>query len=392
MYREPRLSAITLALGGGLLVQSLGVVPYALLRRKLSFVTIAAVEIGSTAVGTCFGLVAAWFGAKYWSLVVLMTAGAMSGTVLLWVRSDWWPGKPGTARNAKALLEVSTNIARFSISNYFARNADNLLIGIWWGAEPLGVYSRAYAVMVAPVLQGVNGVAAVAMPTLSRLRDTAEGYRRYFSAALALVALVTIPVFLSLFLCSGEIVAVLLGPRWEQVGLILRVLGLAALFQPILSTCGWNYICCANTRRLRRWGLWSAGVTVSAFVLGLPWGPMGVAVGYAVAMNVLVLPGCLLAIRDTPLEMRDIWAAVKAPLAAGFAFLLFAATARYMMTGQRPIVVLSGSVSCGLLGMAAVVWRSRELRARVEIVRYAVLSRAVPKGGSLGLRPFAPLE
>src|SRR5258705_7422603 len=41
-----------------------------------------------------------------------------------------------------------SNFTGFSTINFFSRNLDNLLIGRVWGAQQLGLYSRAYQLMM----------------------------------------------------------------------------------------------------------------------------------------------------------------------------------------------------------------------------------------------------
>jgi O-antigen/teichoic acid export membrane protein len=75
------------------------------------------------------------------------------------------------------MLKFGGDVLSFHVVNYFSRNADNLLIGWWWGAAPLGLYEKAYTLLLLPVHQINAPLAAVAVPTLSRTRDDPARFR-----------------------------------------------------------------------------------------------------------------------------------------------------------------------------------------------------------------------
>src|SRR4029077_17468142 len=94
----------------------------------------------------------------------------------------------------RSMLLFGGNLTGFSVINYWARNLDNLLIGRVWGAAQLGLYSRAYQLLLLPVNQITVPITAVAMPALSRLVDSPERYRRAYVRILAKLAMVTMPL------------------------------------------------------------------------------------------------------------------------------------------------------------------------------------------------------
>src|SRR5690606_17236896 len=57
-------------------------------------------------------------------------------------------------------------------------------------------------------------------------------------------------------------------------------LSLAALFQPLSNSTGWLLITSGRGRALMTWGAFSTTITIIAFVVGVSWGPQGVAAAY----------------------------------------------------------------------------------------------------------------
>jgi polysaccharide transporter, PST family len=79
--------------------------------------------------------------------------------------------------------------------------------------------------------------------------------------------------------------------------------------------------------RYLRLGVGIATVTVGMMVMGLRWGPLGVAVGYSLAKYILLYPTLKYAFSATPIHVSDYFAAVAIPasastVAAGVAMLI----------------------------------------------------------------------
>ena len=118
------------------------------------------------------------------------------------------------------MIAFGGNLTGFGLVNYFARNLDNLLIGRFWGAEQLGLYARAYQLLLLPIEQINAPITAVAVPVLSRLKDNPERYRSAYLRLLEKVALLTMPGMAFMIASSDLLVLIVLGPKWIQVSRI----------------------------------------------------------------------------------------------------------------------------------------------------------------------------
>src|SRR2546430_13623805 len=118
-------------------------------------------------------------------------------------------------RPPRSTLFPYTTLFRSTFVNYFARNLDNVLLGRYWGASQLGLYSRGYQLMTLPIDQ-INGpITTVAVPALSRLADSPERYRQAYLRIIEKIAMVTMPLMAFLIMTSDWVVEVALGPRGQ---------------------------------------------------------------------------------------------------------------------------------------------------------------------------------
>lgn len=281
-YGDSRLTAIAAALSVALIFGGLGVQHLALLQRQMRFTALAAIQTISALVGVAAGIGAALLGAGYWSLVIMQIAGPFAKMIGAWLACRWRPGWLVRRSGVRGMLAFGVNITGFNALNYFARNLDDILIGWRWGAETLGFYSKAYSLMMLPLSQINSPVSSVAIPALSRLQDDPERYRQYYLRAISVVAFVTMPGMAFLVVMSRQVILAVLGPQWTEAARIFMILALAGLVQPLGNTTGWLYVSQGRTNDMFKWGMISSFMTVLVFVVGLPWGAVGVAVSYSI--------------------------------------------------------------------------------------------------------------
>ena len=201
------------------------------------------------------------------------------------------------------MLRFGGNVMGFNLVNYFARNADNILVGRFIGAEGLGLYSKAYSLFLMPLQQVRGPLVDVAMPALSALKDQPERFARYYAHLVDSVSMLSVPLAMYSLVQAEFLVQLLLGPKWKGVVPVFRILAIAGLVQAADGTRGVVFLSLGRSKRHFRWGLANSAVMVCAFLLGLPFGIVGVAVAYAVAVYVVLLPSPYYCFHGTPVSV-----------------------------------------------------------------------------------------
>jgi O-antigen/teichoic acid export membrane protein len=288
-YGEPRLTLITIGFAAGFLFSGLTVQHEALLRRQMRFTALAATEILSFVVGLSVAIPLAWRGAGYWALVANQLVQGLTYAVGVWTVCGWRPGKPVRYSGIRPMLAFGGNLTGFHIINYFARNLDNMLIGLVWGSRQLGLYAKAYQLLLLPIDQINAPIAAVAVPALSRLTDSPERYRKAYLRILEKIAILTMPGMAFMIMTSDWIVRLLLGPQWMETSRIFALLGIAGLLQ-FANTTGWLFMTQNRTHHMFHWGLRGSTIVIISIIIGLPWGAVGVATSYSVINVCIVIP------------------------------------------------------------------------------------------------------
>ncbi|MCK4787550.1 MAG: lipopolysaccharide biosynthesis protein [Desulfobacteraceae bacterium] len=377
-YSEPRLLWVTLASSIAFIFGGLTVQHQALLRRQMRFGALAGIDIIAMAVGVSTAIFSAWYGAGYWALVLLPIMVAITIAFGVWVKCGWRPGSPIRGSGVCSMLVFGGNITGFNVVNYFARAFDKILIGRCWGVQQLGLYHRAYRLLLFPLQQINVPISAVAIPALSRLQDESERFRRYYLRAVSLIGFVTMPAVMFMIMMSKPIIRLVLGEQWIDASKIFAILGVSALIQPILNTFGWLFVSTGHANRMLRWGLVACPAIVASFFVGLPYGPVGVATAYTVCVWLLAFPGLWYACKATPVDLRavvgSLWRTAFATIVVGVALVLFkmaqpalAADVLGLVVGFIGTVIIFISVLCAL---------ARSLAPIREVVSLAALARS----------------
>jgi O-antigen/teichoic acid export membrane protein len=282
-YDQPILQWLMIVLSFDFLIMSFKVVQDARLQRAMDFHKLAIVDISATLLAGIVAIAMALSGLGVWSLVaqVMLTTAATVG--LLWLLSPWRPAFAFDRSALGELLGFSGNLLGFNVFNYWVRNIDDLLVGKVLGAGALGFYTLAYRWMLLPVSQVSLIITRVMFPVLSQMQHDRAAVRHVYLYATRLIALVAFPLMAGLLVVTEPFILTLYGEDWAPAVPVLQVLCLQGITQSVGTTVGWIYTSQGRTDLMFRWGMFSGVVLLSAFVIGLNWGILGVAVAYVVA-------------------------------------------------------------------------------------------------------------
>jgi PST family polysaccharide transporter len=314
-YGKAELASITLALSLTFLIGSLGAQHSARLIRDMQFGRKAVATIAGSIITLGVAVACALSGLAYWSLVWGTLAGATVTTILFFLFSPFWPGWYKKGAGIRTMLGFGANVTGFNLVNYFHRNLDNILIGRFWGAEALGIYSKAYQLLMFPISAIREPITAVAYPTMSKLKDNPDAFCAYYRKTTSVLAITSMPLTAFLFVASSPIIEIALGRQWLGVVPIFSILAIAAFIQPTASLRGMVLLSSGQSRRYLHWGIFNAICVSVGFLCGIPWGAEGVALGYVIVNYAILYPSVILAFKNTALESRDFFGPMLIPAA-----------------------------------------------------------------------------
>jgi O-antigen/teichoic acid export membrane protein len=289
-YSEPKLLMLAVVIALKYVIDSLSVVQISLLNRDMRFKTLAGIQISSNVISGSVGLGMALYGMGPWSLVAQTLGASVVSLAISWHLGNWRPRLSFELGACKELFGFSAYVLGFDIVNYWARTLDQLLIGRFIGPATLGIYSRAYTLMLMPLNQVSRVVGRVMLPALSAIQDDKTRVKRVYLKSISVIGLITFPVMTGLFAVADHFILALLGDKWADVIPLLRIFCWVGLIQSIGTTEGWIYFSQGRTGIYFTMGIITSFVCVLSFIIGIQWGIMGVALSYAVANLIVWYP------------------------------------------------------------------------------------------------------
>lgn len=340
-YNEPRLFWVTVALGLGFLLTAAGVQHSAMLQRQLRYVALTTIEMLSLVVSFAVAIVMAFAGYGYWALVGATLVTAACTTASVWIVGGWIPSWPRRNVEVRSMLRFGGTIILNNLVVYLAYNSEKLLLGRFWGADVLGLYGRAYQLIIVPMTGLHSAVGGVAFSALSRLQDDPIRLKNYFLKGYSLVASMTVPISVFSATFADDIILVVLGPKWTAAAPIFRLLTPTILVFGIINPTAWLLQSAGMQVRSLHLALVIAPLVITAYLIGMPYGPNAVAGAYSAAMILWLVPHIVWSLHNTGISPADIFRATWRPLVASAASAAVAFFIQHFYQSQSSFLRLS---------------------------------------------------
>ncbi len=371
-YGEPTVQPLFAVLSLSFLVTALGTTQSALLNRDMHFRSLELRMMAGTIVGGAAGVTVAVAGYGPWAIIAQQLAIACVSTLLLWTFSPWRPRLRFSFASLRDLGGFSGNVFGTRVLFYLNRNLDNLLIGRFIGPAALGAYAIAYNVMLMPLARIAQPIVEVLFPAMSRIQDDRPRMAAMWLRANRMIGAISIPAMIGLMIVAPEFVVTLFGDRWTDATPVIQILAWVGLLQSLQRLNSSVLQAADRTATLLRYSVIVLVASVVAFVVGLRWGIVGVATGYAVSSTLVEPYYTWLTARVLNLKLTDFLGSLMgvAQATVGMAAVVVAAKL-WVVSPDLPagvrllILVVLGTAT--YLALAA--WRAPELRGDIRGLR-----------------------
>ena len=134
----------------------------------------------------------------------------------------------------------------------------------------------------------------------------------------------TLPATIFSALWADDIILVALGPKWNDTAVIFRLLAPTILIFGIINPLGWLLISTGLQERSLKIALVIAPLVITAYAIGLPYGPRGVAFAYSAAMTIWLVPHILWCLHGTIVAPRELLTPLARPFLSAVVGAIFA--------------------------------------------------------------------
>lgn len=323
-YSEPQLIPLVALLSTIFFIASFGSVQTALLTKRMNFKALAVIYICAYGISGSISVFLAFSGYGVWSLAWNQVLAAFFIVVFASIYARWVPHFSFGLQHVKGVLGFGANVTAFNFVNYFGRNADNLLIGRFLGATPLGFYNLAYNLLLFPLNNISAVIGSVMFPALSIIQHDKHMVREAYVAANRYVAVVSFPLMTWLIVAAPQVIIVVFGPKWASAIVLVQILALTGLMQSIQTNTTLIFLSQGRTDIMLRWATVCTIIVLISFAIGLRWGVEGVALAYTIANFSIFYPSLAISFRLIDLKMRYFFAQLRSVILATLTLGIFA--------------------------------------------------------------------
>jgi len=321
-YNQPELTLLIRVICLSFIFTAFTSVQANILIKEMHFKKKVIINWVAMLIGYLVAFIMAYQGYGVWSLVMMTLITAILNAILYWMVSKWIPLFIFEWNKIKELSSYGLNFMGEASVNYWSRNFDNFIIAKVLGSTDLGIYTRAYSLMLLPLRNVSTIVTKVMFPAFSQKQDDVALLKKYYLNIIQYIALITFPLMIGLSLVSKEFVLLFFGNKWSAMIPILSILSGLGAIQSIVSLNGLIYNSLGKVNIAFKVSLFTNFILIIAFIIGVNYGLKGVAWSYFIASLLLFFPIYGIAIKQLNITLFEIYINLKGVLLATLSMII----------------------------------------------------------------------
>jgi O-antigen/teichoic acid export membrane protein len=353
-FDEPRLRTVLPVLSLAFLLNSLGSVQIAVLKKRLQFRQLVPVDLARAALKAVVAISAAFAGWGVWSLVAGQLAGELAGSVAVWLKLRWRPSLVWDRAVVRRVLGYGSHIMGVGLIGALLADVDYLIVGRRLGSQQLGYYAVGFRLPEIAVMGICYAVSATMFPVLTRLRRDPHAMALGLAKSLRVLALLTIPIGVGIALTSRDFVATFYGERWAPTSRVMPFIAMYSVVFSITFVCGDVYKAVGRPGILMVMGAARFPLAVVALILVAGHGIVWVAATQLALMSTNMIVQMIVAHRVIGIPFSLFARSTKSAILAGAAMAVAIVAFRHTLTGFGPPGRFFISVAIGAVTYVAV--------------------------------------
>lgn len=232
-YETPHLAIIIQVIGLNLILSSFSIVPIAKLSKKLDFKSLAKATLISVIVSGLIAIYLAYKGWGVWALVAQMLIKSTLNSILLCILIQWKPKFVFSRASFNTLFSFGSKLLATGLLNAVYNNMYLIVIGKFYDASQLGLYTRANQLQQFPSESVTTVIQRVTYPALCSIQDNKEELELYYKKLIRLSAFIIFPLMVGLAVISKPFIIVILTEKWIGAVPLLQMLAFVGILYPI---------------------------------------------------------------------------------------------------------------------------------------------------------------
>jgi teichuronic acid exporter len=234
-YNQPILSSLTKVMSITFVINAVTIVQDAKLKKSLSFKRIAILKLTANTLAGVVGITMAYNNYGVWSLLTQFLISKLIYTILVWSTVRWIPQLAFSIKALKQLWNFGFRVFVADFINTVLTQIDILIIGRIFPIDSLGYYQRAKSLNRMAIQFSSASLMQVLFPVFSSIQNDLERLKKIILKAMHLLSFVIFFIIGIMYLCSDNIIILLLTKKWLPSIPYFRILLLGGFIYPFSS-------------------------------------------------------------------------------------------------------------------------------------------------------------
>lgn len=234
-YNNEQITPILRVLALSLVINSFGIVQNTQLMSGLKFKYSTKISIISSLSSGTLSILFAILGLGVWTIVLQSIIYSLLNSSLLYYYIHWRPRFYFSKHSFNYLFKFGINIQLTNILNSIYNNIYNLIIGKFYTATDLGLYSRgnSIAILIPNIFLGI--FSKISLPVLSKIQDEEERLQNALCKLISTIAFLIFPIMGLLTVLAPPFIMFFLGEKWMGCTIYIQLFAITTCLTPVSS-------------------------------------------------------------------------------------------------------------------------------------------------------------
>lgn len=232
-YLEPELRSIIRVLSFLIILYALSIVHRTIIIRQLDLRLLNIIQITSQVSSGIIGIILAYNGYGVWSLVWKTLLNQIFVNLQFWIFNKWYPLFEFSLNSLRQMFGFSSKLLVSGIINKVYEQLYNLIIGKFFSAKELGLYTRANQFKNLPSQSLSGAIMSVSFPVFAQVQNDPVRLKHIAKKIIKATMFLNITAMLGMAAISRYLIITLIGSQWIDATVYLQLLCIVGMFYPL---------------------------------------------------------------------------------------------------------------------------------------------------------------
>lgn len=266
------------------IIHSISGVSESLLQRNLKFKTISLLRCITTIFNGIFTFYFALIGLGAWAIILGSIFSTLVKTIVTLLKEPVRFRLLIDKTSLTSLLHFGFGLTISKVFSNLASQGDYIVVSNTLGSNSLGLYTRAYQLIMIPTNLLAQVTDVILFPILARNQNNQDKLRNAYNLLSVVLLLITLPISIIGLVYANELIGLFLGENWLNIVVPFKILILSLFFRNAYKISDVLFRSVGAIYSRIKFQVLYAILIILGGMIGQYWGIEGVAISTSIAI------------------------------------------------------------------------------------------------------------